>query len=66
MEMRSIGILLSCLAVLTFSVVKAMEEASRFISDGTFNFMGWYIYFLIFIVFIIGIVLLVKGKKERT
>ncbi|TMU87111.1 hypothetical protein FGG79_02940 [Bacillus sp. BHET2] len=65
MELRSIGILVSCLAVLTFCVVKAMEKASRYISNGTFNSMGWYIYVLIFIVLVIGVVLIVNVKEER-
>jgi hypothetical protein len=41
MEMKSIGILLSSLSVLTFCIVKAIEEASRYISNGTFDSMGW-------------------------
>ncbi|WP_064093162.1 hypothetical protein [Rossellomorea aquimaris] len=62
MEIKSIGILLSCLAILTFAVVKAMEETARYISDGTFDFIGWFIYLLIFLVFLVGIILILKRK----
>lgn len=60
MELKSIGVLISCLSVLTFCVVKAIEEASRYISNGTFDFMGWYIYALIIIVFLTGVFLVIK------
>ncbi|MEL3971088.1 hypothetical protein AAEO50_02255 [Rossellomorea oryzaecorticis] len=65
MEMKSIGILISCLSVLTFCVVKAIEEASRYISLGAFEFMGWYIYGLIIIVFLTGVFLLVKRDESE-
>ncbi|MGG1629632.1 hypothetical protein [Rossellomorea sp. NRS-1567] len=64
MEMKSIGILISSLSVLTFCIVKAMEEASRYISNGTFDFMGWYIYGLIVIVFLTGVFLLIKRDES--
>jgi hypothetical protein len=65
MEMRSIGILLASLSVLTFCIVKAIEEASRYISNGTFEIMGWYIYALIIIVFLTGVFLLVKRDESE-
>jgi hypothetical protein len=51
------------LSVLTFCIVKTMEEASRYISNGTFDFMGWYINVLIIIIFMIGVFLLVKRDE---
>jgi hypothetical protein len=63
--MRSIGILLASLSVLTFCIVKAIEEASIYISNGTFEIMGWYIYALIIIVFLTGIFLLVKRDESE-
>jgi hypothetical protein len=65
MEMKSIGVLISCLSVLTFCVVKAIEEASRYISNGTFEFMGWYIYALIIIVFLTGVFLVIKRDDSE-
>jgi len=66
MEMKSIGILISTLSVLTFCIVKAIEEASRYISNGTFDSMGWYIYGLIVIVFLTGIFLLFKRDESNS
>ncbi|MGD6846289.1 hypothetical protein [Rossellomorea aquimaris] len=66
MEMKSIGILISSLSVLTFCIVKAMEEVSRYISNGTFDSMGWYIYGLIVIVFLTGIFLLIKRDESNS
>jgi uncharacterized BrkB/YihY/UPF0761 family membrane protein len=66
MEMKSIGILISTLSVLTFCIVKAIEEASRYISNGTFDFMGWYIYGLIVIVFLTGVFLLIKRDESES
>ncbi|MHA7136593.1 hypothetical protein ACRTEV_04900 [Rossellomorea arthrocnemi] len=66
MEMKSIGILISSLSVLTFCIVKAIEEASRYISNGTFESMGWYIYGLIVIVFLTGIFLLIKRDESNS
>jgi uncharacterized BrkB/YihY/UPF0761 family membrane protein len=66
MEMKSIGILISTLSVLIFCIVKAMEEASRYISNGTFDYMGWYIYALIVIVFLTGIFLLIKRDESNS
>ncbi|MEL3971093.1 hypothetical protein AAEO50_02280 [Rossellomorea oryzaecorticis] len=65
MELKSIGVLISCLSVLTFCVVKAIEEASRYTSGGTFNFMGWYIYALIIIVFLTGVFLVIKRDDSE-
>jgi uncharacterized BrkB/YihY/UPF0761 family membrane protein len=65
MELKSIGVLISCLSVLTFCVVKAIEEASRYISNGTFDFMGWYIYALIIIVFLTGVFLVIKRDDSE-
>jgi hypothetical protein len=65
MEMKSIGVVISCLSVLTFCVVKAIEEASRYISNGTFDFMGWYIYALIIIVFLTGVFLVIKRDDSE-
>jgi hypothetical protein len=65
MEIKSIGVLISCLSVLTFCVVKAIEEASRYISNGTFEFMGWYIYALIIIVFLTGVFLVIKRDDSE-
>ncbi|MCA1063907.1 hypothetical protein QTG56_01600 [Rossellomorea sp. AcN35-11] len=65
MEMKHTGILLSCMAILTFCVVKGVEEAARYISEGWFNSMSWYIYGLIFIVFTVGMVMFVKGLKKE-
>lgn len=55
MELKTTGLLLSCLSILTFVLVEAMEEAARYMSEGIFDFMGWYLYALIFMVFLIGI-----------
>ncbi|MFI8577559.1 hypothetical protein ACIGEL_17750 [Rossellomorea aquimaris] len=66
MEMKSIGILISSLSVLTFCIVMAMEEASRYISNGTFDSLGWYIYGLIVIVFLTGIFLLIKRDESNS
>jgi uncharacterized BrkB/YihY/UPF0761 family membrane protein len=66
MEMKSIGILISSLSILTFCIVKAIEEASRYISHGTFDFMGWYIYGLIVIVFLTGVFLLIKRDESES
>jgi hypothetical protein len=65
MEMKSIGVLISCLSVLTFCVVKAIEESSRYISNGTFDLMGWYIYALIIIVFLTGVFLVIKRDDSE-
>jgi uncharacterized BrkB/YihY/UPF0761 family membrane protein len=65
MEIKSIGVLISCLSVLTFCIVKAIEEASRYISKGTFDFMGWYIYALIIIVFLTGVFLVIKRDDNE-
>lgn len=66
MEMKNIGILISTISVLTFCIVKVIEEASRYISNGTFDFMGWYIYGLIVIVFLTGIFLLIKRDESNS
>jgi hypothetical protein len=66
MEVKNTGILISSLSVLTFCIVKAMEEASRYISGGTFDFMGWYIYALIVIVFLTGVFLLIKRDDSKS
>ncbi|MBW3112555.1 hypothetical protein KYJ26_11985 [Bacillus sp. MCCB 382] len=64
MELKRTGLLLSCLAILTFAVVKAIEEAARYMSDGSFNFIGWYLYALIFLVFLVGITCFFYKKQE--
>ncbi|MGM0840282.1 MAG: hypothetical protein ACQEWE_06130 [Bacillota bacterium] len=66
MEMKNIGILISTLSVLTFCIVKAIEEASRYISNGRFDSMGWYIYGLIVIVFLTGVFLLIKRDESES
>jgi choline-glycine betaine transporter len=65
MVMRSIGILISSLSVLTYCVVKAIEEASRHITNGFFGSMGWYIYLLIFTVFLTGVFLVIKRDDSE-
>ena len=66
MEMKRIGMLLSSLSVLTCCIVKAIEEASRYISNGTFDFMGWYIYGLSVIVFLTGVFLLIERDESES
>ncbi|BCB04133.1 hypothetical protein [Bacillus sp. KH172YL63] len=63
--MRNTGVIISSLAVLTFCIVKTIEDAVSYIAIDVSVSLNWFTYALIFAVFLTGVLFILEGRTSK-